>query len=292
MHLPKTSTNSHLHLNQHLHLPQSQSYSELKTQYNHKNKISNLFYELHPKHSPMYQVQLAKEKMKYSLSSKSLTKPIKQINDSHIKQTKNQQILNQLNIISNHLADEDMTELSNYSFLEPKDSNMDDIHSNTFFPTAITPNYYSSNSNGGNIMGYVSNNNKKEIKKVRTNENKYMFKLPSWNVVIPSARDSLNEDFYQKKDNGFLQYVLLQRKNRKIKKKIDCNNNKSNTDRNVIWRSFQQHSSCLLPNIKQKVFMVKPQLPFDSSVPELSTETRVEIRKYIHKKNNVLPFHH
>jgi hypothetical protein len=38
--------------------------------------------------------------------------------------------------------------------------------------------------------------------------------------------------------------------------------------------------------------MVKPQLPFDSSVPELNTETRVEIRKYIHKKNNVLPFHH
>ena len=65
MYLPKTSTN--LHLYQHLQLPQSQSYSELKTQYNHKNKISNLFYELNPKYSPIYQVKLAKEKMKYSL---------------------------------------------------------------------------------------------------------------------------------------------------------------------------------------------------------------------------------
>ena len=288
MHLPKTSTN--LHLYQHLQLPQSQSYSELKTQYNHKNKISNLFYELNPKYSPIYQVKLAKEKMKYSLSSKSLTKPIK-LNDSLYKKTKNQQILNQLNIISNHLADEDITELSNYSFLEPKDSNMDDVQNSTFFPTAITPNYHSSNSNGANYMGYV--NNKKEIKKIGTHD-KHMFKgsvLPNWNVVIPNARDNINKDFYQKKDNGFLQYVLLQRRNRKIKKKINCNN-KSNTDRHIIWRSFQQHSSCLLPNIKQKVFMVKPQLPFDSSIPKLNTETRVEIRKYIHKKNNVLPFHH
>lgn len=173
-----------------------------------------------------------------------------------------------------------MTELSNYSFLEPKDCNMDDIQSSTFFPTAITPNYYSSNSNGGNSMGYISN--KREIKNAGTKEKK-MPKgsvLPNWNVVMPNVRNKINEDFYQKRDNGFLQYVLLQKKDRNTKRKIGFNKNK---DRNVIWHS-SQHSSCLLPNIKQKVFMVNPELPFDSSIPELNTETRVEIRKYMHKK--------
>ena len=277
MHLPKTSTNSHS--NHHLRLPRSQSCSELKTLYNHKNKISNLFYELNPKHSPIYQVKLAKEKMKLSLSCKSLSKQIK-LNESLSKKTKNQQILNQINIISNHLADEDVTELSNYSFLEPKDCNMDDIQSSTFFPTAITPNYYSSNSNGGNSLRYISN--KREIKKAGTKEKK-MSKgsaLPNWNVVIPNVRNTSNEDFYQKRDNGFLQYVLLQKKDRNKKRKIGFNTNK---DRNAIWHS-SQHSSCLLPDIKRKVFMVNPELPFDSSIPELNKKTRVEIRKYMHKK--------